>query len=304
MIRKQFFSVLIFTFSVLVHPSIYGMGIQSGVRVVPKSVAFTFDLDDVISGKDKVGFNDFVPLVSMFWSAPMLASAAFPHNQQAIMDHAKDLTDSQKYNGSTNIIRGVIQYLKDNGYGDVFSYEKEINKRTQKPFPVLRMIANIQALKQLGYPVFGATNQDCEQYKIYREHLNSEHKIDLKNVFDGVVTTPVYHHEQPMGDGLVYKHDQDDHIYVLRQKEHTKPNPSYFQGVAQVVKALNPYVKQIIHTDDKRENNQGAEQAGLNSIHFKLTAESVRKMNLEDLARTIDIWEIDLADTYGISLKK
>jgi hypothetical protein len=269
-----------------------------------KKVAFSFDLDDVISGKQKAGFSDFVPLVGMFWECPMLATAALPHNQQAITNYAQSLTDVQKYNGSTNIIRGVIQYLKDNGYGDVSSYEREVNKRTQKPFPVLRMIANIKVLKDLGYPVFGATNQDCEQYEVYREHLKSEHKIDLKDLFEGVVTTRVYHHDRSEGHGVVYKPKEDDHIYVLHKKEHVKPSAEYFQGVAQVIKGLNPQVGQIVHTDDKWENTKGAEEAGFNSIHFKLAGETVRKTSPEDLEATITAWENELANTYGINLKK
>lgn len=301
MINYRSFLRFIFTLGIFASPFMHGM---EALGTDIKNIAFSFDLDDVITGKNKVGFPDFVPLVGMFWSAPMLATAALPHNQQAITNHAQNLTEVQKYNGSTNIIHGVIQYLKDNGYGDVFCYEKEINRHTQKPFPVLRMIANIKALKELGYPVFGATNQDCEQYQAYRAHLQSEHNVDLKNLFDGVVTTPVYHHEQPSGDGLVYKHKEDDHIYVLRKKENVKPNESYFQGVAQVIKALHPHVDKIIHTDDKLENNQGAEKAGVNSIHFKLTAESVRKMSPADLEGTVNKWETDLTQTYGISLQK
>jgi hypothetical protein len=303
MIRSRSFFRFIFAFSIFASPFIYGM--QGAVTATePKRIAFSFDLDDVISGKDKVGFNDFLPLVGMFWTSPMLATAAWPSNQQAITDHAQNLTEVQKYNGSTNIIRGVIQYLKDNGYGDVFSYEKDINKRTQKPFPVLRMVANIQALRALGHPVFGATNQDCEQYRMYREHLKTEHKIDLTKIFDGVVTTRVYHHEAPVDDRLVYKHKEDDHIYVLRNREDVKPNPSFFNGVAQVIKSINSGVEQIIHTDDKQENTLGAEKAGLNSIHFKLPTDSVRKTSPEDLEATIDTWESELANTYGIVLKK
>lgn len=303
MINCRSFLRFIFAFSILANPFIYGMEGQTA-PTDPKTTAFTIDLDDVISGKDKSGFNDFIPLVGMFWTSPMLATAAWPSNQQAINDHVNiELIKNQKYNGSTNIIRSVIQYLKDNGYGDVSSYEEDINKRTQKPFPVLRMVANIQALRALGYPVFGATNQDCKQYEVYREHLKSAHNIDLKNVFDGVVTTPVYHHEQPAGDGLVYKHKADDHIYVLRHRDHVKPDVRYFHGVAQVVKAIKPGIQRIIHTDDKKENTQGAQNAGFDSIHFKLTADSVRKMSPEDLENTVDGWENDLANTYSITLK-
>lgn len=301
MIHSRSFFKFMFTLSILAPLYMHGM---QPLAFAPKDIAFSFDLDDVVSGKDKVGFNDFVPLVGMFWHCPMLATAAWPRNQEAITQHAKNLTEVQKYNGSTNIIRGVIEYLKDKGYGDVSSYEKEINKRTQKPFPVARMVTNILILRDFGYPVFGATNQDCEQYKVYREHLKSEHSIDLKDVFDAVITTPVYHHEQPAGDGLIYQHNEDDHIYVLRKKEHVKPSVEYFLGVTQVITKLNSDVKQIIHTDDKIENTQGAEKAGLNSIHFKLTADSVRKMNPEDLDRVVESWENELANTYGIKLNQ
>lgn len=300
MISSQSLLKCIFALTILTSPFMHGM---EALVTDSKNIAFTFDLDDVISGKDKVGFDDFIPLASMIYTAPMLLTAAWPSYRKAIMDHAQSLTDVHKYNGSTNIIRGVIQYLSENGYGDVSSYERDINKRTQKPFPVVRMVANIQALKALGYPVFGATNQDCEQYEVYREHLRSEHGVDLKNVFDGVVTTPVYHHDQPTGDGLVYKHKADDHIYVLRERHNVKPHVSYFHGVAQVVKMLKPGIEQIIHTDDKLENTQGANDAGLKSIHFKLTEDSVRKMSPEALGSTVDGWEAELTETYGIGLK-
>ena len=283
MVHKRLFTVFFLMFGLLTGACIYGMQ-QDSVSVNSKKIAFSFDLDDVISGKEKVGFNDFLPLAGMFWNYPRLATAAFPHNQQAIMAHVQNLTDTQKYNGSTNIIRGVIQYLKDNGYGDVSSYEEEINNRTQKPFPVSRMITNIQALKNFGYPVFGATNQDCKQYEVYRAHLKAEHKIDLKDIFDGVVTTPVYHLTQPVGETLTwcYRHNENDHIYVLRDRKHIKPKQDFFQGVAQVIKTYNPAIETIIHTDDKVENNVGAELAGFKSIHFKLPADSVRKTNSED----------------------
>lgn len=300
MIHSRLFFKFMFTLSILAPLCMHGM---QTLAPAPKDIAFSFDLDDVVSGKDKVGFYDFVPLVGMFWHCPMLVTAVLPRNEQAITEHAKNLTEVQKYNGSTNIIRGVIEYLKDKDYGDVFSYEKEINKRTQKPFPVLRMVTNILSLRDQGYPVYGATNQDCEQYKVYREHLLKEHHVDLRHMFDGVITTPVYHHEQPAGDGLIYQHNGDDHIYVLRKKEHVKPSVEYFQAVAQVIKMLSPEINRIVHTDDKVENTQGAQNAGLNSIDFKLTADSVRKMSSADLDKTIDAWEKELANTYGINLK-
>ena len=306
MIRKRSFITFFLTINILVCPFIYGMQ-ETAAAVEPKTTAFSVDLDDVITGKDKVGFNDFIPLAGMFWTSPMLATAALPHNQQAITNHVTQLTEEQKYNGSTNIIHGVIQYLKDNGYGDVSSYETEINKRTQKPFPVKRMIANIRALQRLGYPVFAATNQDCKQYELYRDHLESEHNIDLQDMFDGVITTPVYHLEHPVNNGLVYKAhpgDYSDEVFVIADRDHVKPNPSFFNGVAWVIKAMHPEVERIIHTDDKAENIEGAKKAGLKGIHFSLAGETVRKTSPADLDATIDAWEKELADTYGIVLKK
>jgi|GEM_PF-6060401 hypothetical protein len=313
MICKRLFITFFLMASILVCPFIYGME-EKTAPVEPKKTAFSFEVEDVISGTDEVGFNDVLPLVSVLWEkctmreAATLATAALPRNQQAIMDHVKKLTEEQKYNGSTNIVHGVIQYLKDNGYGDASPYEQEINKRIQKPVPVVRMIANIEALGRLGYPVFGATNQDCKQYELYRDHLESKHNISLQNIFGGVITTPVYHiQEQRVGDGLVYwarPGDYTDEVCVMANRDHAKPDPNFFTGVAQVIKGIHSQVEQIIHTDSKQENIRGAQNAGFNSIHFKLPADSVSKTSTEDLDATIDAWEKELADTYGIVLKK
>ena len=74
--------------------------------------------------------------------------------------------------------------------------------------------------------------------------------------------------------------------------------------MAQVIKTYNPAIETIIHTDDKVENNVGAELAGFKSIHFKLPADSVRKTNSEDLEITINNWEKELQIAHGITLKK
>jgi len=292
--------------SILACPIMYGMERmeQEVSRTESKNIALSFDIDDVISGKEKVGFQNFLVLTPMFLWNPMLATAGLPENQAAIKEHVRKMETEQKVNGATNVMRGVIEYLRDNGYGDISYYEEQLNGLTQKPNPVMRMVANVEKLKKNGHPLVAATNQDFKQYKIYREYMKTQHNIDLKNMFDGVITTPVYHIEQPAGKESVYRIDENDHIYVTRKREDVKPAPSFFYAVAEVIKKIHPQATGMIHTDNKPENVQAAIEAGFKGVHFNLSAGSIRKATAEEIDNTINTWENELASVHGIDALK
>ena len=205
------------------------------------------------------------------------------------------VTEIQKtVNGGSNVVHEIIGYLKNNGYGDLSCYEPEIIERSQKPYPVTRMIDDIKKLKAAGYSVIGATNQDYMQHQAYRRYMKDVHGIDLNTLFDAVLTTCVYHAAQPAGDDLCYRLNATDNIYVARNREAYKPHSSYFTVVQELAKKVEPTSTRVIHTDDRKENIDAAEQAGIEGIHFNLPGESVRKTTPADLDNSINAWEAEL----------
>lgn len=294
--RNPTLNAALLAISILIVPNMYGE-IQS-TQQAKKSTAYSFDIDDVISGKPKVGVMDYLTLMPrMVYWCPKLITAILPANRAAIEQY---VTDVQKtVNGGSNIVRKVFQYLKDEGYGDASCYEQEIIERSQKPYPMMPMIENIQKLKDDGYTVVGATNQDYIQHQAYRKYMKEHYGFDLNTLFDAVVTTRVNHLDAPAGDDLAYRANPEDNIYVTRKSEDYKPAPSYFKAVEQVVKSINPQATEIIHTDDILKNIEGAQKAGLKGIHFNLPGGSVRKTTPEDLQKTIKTWENELK-VYGV----
>lgn len=290
--RNPTLSAVFFAISILIVPSIYGQQTQAGQQA-QKSTAFSFDIDDVISGKPKVGFMDYITMMPrMVYWCPMLLSAVLPANRAVIEKYATDIKNT--VNGGSNITHKVFEYLKDNGYGDATCYEQEIIERSQKPYPFMPMIEHIEKLKAEGNTVVGATNQDYLQHQAYRKYMKEHYGIDLNKLFDAVVTTRVNHLNAPAGNDLAYRANPEDNIYVTRNPEDYKPNPSYFKAVEQVVKSINPQATEIIHTDDKLENIEGAQKAGLKGIQFKLPAGSIRKSTPQELQNTVKTWETDL----------
>lgn len=290
--------------TLFVTSGIYAME-QNAVATAKKEIAFSFDIDDVISGKEKVGVTDYLTLASrMIWSYPRISLALLPQNIAAMQEHAAEL--QKKMNGASNIVHGVIEYLKQQDYGDLSYYEQEIIERSQKPYPIPAMIAHIRALKAQGHTIVGATNQDGLQFQAYCKHMLNAHGLDLATLFDAVLTTNVAHKKPETDDGLpYYRLDTAPNIYVLRDNNHCKPHAGYFNALDMLVKSIASHTKTIVHTDDRADNIEGATNAGLAAIHFDLNGgpdATVRKTTPEQLEMTIHNWKNKL-QTHAEILK-
>ena len=264
------------------------------------TTVISFDIDDVVSGKEKVGLNDYISLVSrIVFFHPMLITALRPQNFKDIRAMSAEIQKST--NGAANIIHALIKKLNDKGYGDLSYYEGELIARSQKPYPVPAMIEIIKKLRAQGYTIIGATNQDYMQHMAYRAHIKSKHQIDFNELFDAVLTTRVNHIKPPTvsdvpcrWSDLPYKLNEIDNIYVVHDREAYKPRAAYFKAEKWLAKKLLPGVKTIIHTDDKQNNIDGANAEGLVGIHFNLPDGNVRKSTPENLIRAIKAWYDDL----------
>jgi FMN phosphatase YigB (HAD superfamily) len=258
-----------------------------------KNIVLCFDLDDVISGKEKIGFTDYMGLVPrILFTAPKIVTAVLPKNLAQIREQADEIAKTT--NGTSNIMHALIADLKKQGYGDLSSFEDAFVKRSLNPFVIKDMISNIKKLKAQGYTVIGATNQDYKQYQVYRKKMKAL-SVDLDTLFQIVLTTRVNHIAAPAGDALTYRLSKDKNVYVVRDPKAYKPSVDYFKALQQLVKQQVPDVTRIMHTDDNEENILGARAAGLQAFHFKLANGAARKTNKSDIQKTIDAWKAEVA---------
>lgn len=275
-------------------------GSQEVDAAVKKNIALCFDLDDVISGKEKIGFTDYLGLVpKLLFKHPKIVTAALPKNLSKIREQADEI--SKTTNGTSNIMHDLIGVFKEEGYGDLSAFECEFVQRSLSPFLVKRMINNIKKLKAQGYTVLGATNQDWKQHKVYRKKMKAL-GVDLNTLFEVVLTTRVNHVAAPAGDQLSFRLNESENIYVVRDEKGFKPSVHYFKALEQLAKQRVPNATRIIHTDDTLENIIGARAAGLRAFHFKLAGLTARKTSKNDLKKTIDVWQAELAQ-HGIRIE-
>lgn len=273
------------------------VGTLSTFAMEQKETALSFDLDNVVSSKEKVGLTEYMGLSKAFFWNPKILTAFLPGNFEQLKKDAHEIGKS--VNGSSNVIHKHLERLKEQGYGDLSAYEETIVERSVKPKPIYSIIHSIHALKKQGYTVVGATNQDYKQHAAYRRKMKEGHAIDINELFHAVVTTRVHHENAP--ESPFYRLNQEENIYVAENPTACKPHIQYFEVVKGVIKKIAPQVTTIIHTDDLEENCTGASQAHLESIHFKLAGGSAQKTSQEDIENTVNTWKAALAE-YKINL--
>ncbi len=216
-------------------------------------------------------------------------SALTPYNFQLVRNHAEMI--AKKTNGTANIVHAELEELQKEGYGDLSKYEDRAIECSLKPKPIMPMIENIRRLKKQGYTVVGATNQDHKQHQAYRKKMKG-HGIDMKELFHAILTTRVHHETVIPTDNSFYPLEESDTIYVTRDVEAYKPRVKYFQALKDLVTSINPKVKTIIHTDDKAEYSQGAQQAQVEFVHFQYPTN--KETFEDDLPQTIIMWKESL----------
>jgi FMN phosphatase YigB (HAD superfamily) len=296
-VKNVTFFLLVVSYSGALH------AMQQDAHENNKEVALLLDIDDVLVGKNKVGYPDYALLVTNVAVRNPRILTAVPH-VTAITEYAENLENT--INGASNIVREMLSYFKTKGYGDLSHHESRILELSQKPYPVKAMFEHIIRLKKEGHPIVLATNEDWQQLKICMAKMR-EHGVDLNMLVDGIITTRVHHVPAPEGTEPFYKlHPQDpnDKTYVVRSLEDYKPREAYFKVAEAVIKHVAPMSKRVIHTDDRDENVQAAKRAGHDGIWFKLPAPTVHQTPSEDLEKTITQWASDIEEKRKASAKQ
>lgn len=259
-----------------------------------KQIALFVDLGDVICGIKETSLTDYMPMATRIAFHHFGIARALPH-AVAITAYARDL--EARVNGASNVVHEMITYLKQ--YANLSDYEDEILHTSQKPYPIKEMVAHITRLKQEGHPLIAATNEDWKQYTICAAKMR-EQGVDFDQLFDAILTTRVKHVDPPEGDGAFYKlhpNNAKDRIYVVRNHEVYKPHTAYFEIAQALSKQVAPASRWSIHTDDKQENVEGARNAGIEGIWFKLPGGKVDDTSDTDLVGTIQQWVSAIEET-------
>lgn len=222
-----------------------------------KDTVLVFDLDDVVSFKQKPSIPSFLKV-----GAPIiLKHPTLAFKIKTIAKKGKELAKGKKtediepVNGTSNIIYNLFKWLEDEyGYKGLIDYTEKLVGTSVNPIPNIKVIQLIKDLKNKGYGIFAATNQDDIQNKFYREKMR-EQGIKVDQLFEGVITAQGYDkkHENPKG-------------YVTTQ--YAKPQEQYFKVVKATVQKEYPKAK-ILFIDDKGKNIESAKKIGLVGIQFK-----------------------------------
>ncbi len=248
----------------------------------------TVDFDDVVSIKQKVGFQDYATLLPriLFWHPTILTALLNFNKIQAQGDEIGRTVD-----GASNIIHEMVQKLKEDGYPDLSYYESEIVDRSVNPKPLSDVIAFLKDLKKKGYVLIGATNQDYMQNKSYRNKMKDQGQ-DLHDLFDAIVVTRVNHLNEVNGKPVDEQEpftQVEDMIYMVNSPAGVKPQEGYYEALKKVGQKLNPDAKRFIHVDDTKGHIEGAKKVDdFEAIHFNLPAGSARKSTPEQLANALE----------------
>lgn len=253
---------------------------------------FTFDHDDVINTKEKLGILDYAKFVKVVaklgWNNPRGALGLL-WNWRTIKNRGYEVAG--RVEGTSNVIHTLAQELKADGYADLTDYVEEMTAITLKPKPIWHTINYIKELKERGEVVLGATNQDCIQNKYYRQRM-AEQGVDLKELFDGTMTAYSVVKAKKLPKTNTLYHEVEDGVFMPTSPKGHKPHNDYYQAVKAMAKKHASKVETVIHTDDKKENITGAQKAGLIGMLFALPeGKSARKCTTAEIAATFELWK-------------
>ncbi len=268
-----------------------------------QDTALSVDFDDVISVKQKVGFWDYASAIPsiVFWRPGVLTKLL--QGFAVVEKEGRDMSDN--LNGAGNVIHAFIKKLKDDGYTDLSYYEPDLIDRATNPKPLQAVIDYLKKLKQAGYTLIGATNQDYAQNKYYRQKMKQK-GADLDQLFDAIVVTRSNHFKDlnstPINQDEPFTITEQN-IFMLNDPKAVKPNAKYYKGLKRVAQKLKPGINLVVHVDDKKENVLGAENvSGVKAILFDLPDGSARKSTPEQLDNALKGYQEGLKE-LGIAIK-
>lgn len=229
-------------------------------QTTPKKIVCV-DFDNVLTKTFTINPLTIIKLLPCILWHP-LAIAYVVKDISAIMEKGEEIVQQPGITLRQTII-GVIQYLKDNNYGDFFDYQDTIIDIGMNPGPIDEVIQQIKELKQQGHILIGATNQDYAANCIYRKKLQQQ-GADLDELFEVILTR--YAPETEIKNQQYNVHNN----VHMADKGIQKPDKRYFDKLKKLAHDLEKNPSEFYLIDDADENIEGAKKAGFHGIHFEL----------------------------------
>ncbi len=264
---------------------------------------FTFDCDDVVNIRGKMGLAEFANYLSLIvkvtWYQPHKA-AKLMWNWKTIKKRGFEL--SKHMEGATNIIHALAKELVAQGHADIAPYAEEIISYFVKPKPIWPVINYIKELKKQGYTVIGATNQDYCHNKYFRKRMK-EHGVCIDELFDAIVVSHTVTHAKEQYHEHELYHEIEPGIFMPSSRNGHKPHADFYTTVRAVGHKLLPTASLFIHSDDKIENIHGARSVeGFKAVHFNLPpGKSARKCTAAELQTTFLTWKSEIDQLISLA---
>lgn len=154
MMRKYFLFFSILT----------GLYCNSVLRANSEDIVLSFDLDDVLSKKEKTNWSVGRGFFTLGLKGPW-----HPYHYYKLLMTIKELSEQEdRAQGTSNMMKDAIEILKKDGRTDFSEGLSELVERSVDPTPIISMLDLLKKLKKQGYTIVAATNQDYLQNKHYR----------------------------------------------------------------------------------------------------------------------------------------
>ncbi len=293
---QNLFIKLALTSMLALHYSTYTLSIAHTQKQI-----FTFDCDDVVNIRGKMGFSEIASYMSLIvkvtWHQPHKA-AKLLWNWRAIKKRGHEISEHMQ--GATNIIHALSKELVAQRHADIAPYTEEIISYFVKPKPIWQVINYIKELKKQGYTIIGATNQDYCHNKYFRKRMQ-EQGVCIEELFDAIVVShTVAQAKERYHEHEIY-HEVEPGVFMPSSRNGHKPHEDFYKAVKAVGHKLVPTASLFIHSDDKLENIHGAHSVeGFQAIHFKLPqGKSARKCTAAELEATYLAWKSDIDQLFS-----
>jgi len=140
------------------------------------------------------------------WRSLLALPATIKHMQQRGMEIA------QKTPGITNTIKALFTELEKEGYGKFTDTAITcFNEMGINPVVDQESLALLQQLHVLNIPTIGVGIQDSLEHEIYARKMLCEHKVDVHELYSGIVTIPTLEEQEQFqlsaGDCFVRKQE-------------------------------------------------------------------------------------------------
>lgn len=219
----------------------------------PAQTIIFVDIGDVVSRRLMPGVQELWKAKSAFWTM-------FKNKPLTWLYYVKQVVDEPlarlKAEGNLRLhttIEKAISQCQDNGCGDLTPFKEELLDLACNVYPIMPMISLLEQLKQKGFTLVAATNQNYVDVMRYLEKMKLR-GVDLDQLFTAYVTTD----ETELQDGKFYTTNA------------FKPDNAYFQYLKKTCKKFNSNATNCVFIDDKKENIDAAENNSIPSAHFAL----------------------------------